>query len=172
MKLFFSFFLLMIAHAGAYSQGGKTISDDKEFITAILRQHNSLRSALHLPDLQWSSSLAKDALEWAQRLARDNKGHHDPRLIKLNEGENLWWGTADAFSYADMVSYWGNEQKDFVYGVFPDCQSSPSAVVGHYTQIVWKNTTSVGCAVASNGKTDFLVCRYSPAGNVEGEKPY
>jgi hypothetical protein len=172
MRLLFVLALLAALHASAYAQAGKAISDDKAFITAILHLHDSVRSALHLPGLQWSPALAKDALEWGKRLARDNKGHHDARLITLNEGENLWWGTADAFSYVDMVGYWANEQKNFVYGVFPNCQSSPSAVVGHYTQIVWKNTTSVGCALVGNGKTDFLVCRYSPPGNVEGEKPY
>src|SRR5450631_76196 len=123
MKFCFVLVLLTIFHAGAHCQAGKSISDDKEFIEAILHQHDSLRSALRLPDLKWSAALAKDALEWGQRLARDNKGHHDPQLIKLNEGENLWWGMADAFSYAEMVNYWAGEQKNFVYGVFPNCQS-------------------------------------------------
>ena len=47
--------------------------------------------------------------------------------------------------------------------------------VGHYTQIVWKNTTKVGCGIA-NSLTDrggeWVVCRYSPPGNYVGQKPY
>jgi hypothetical protein len=39
--------------------------------------------------------------------------------------------------------------------------------------MVWPTTTKVGCAIASNARHDFLVCRYSPAGNVMGRSvPY
>jgi len=163
-------FLLTFVLNG-YSQSNKSTYKDPSFISAILQQHNTYRSALQLPDLAWSAQLATDALAWAQHLATIDKGQHDAS-VRGKEGENLWWGTADAFAYPDMVAMWGNEKSAFKYGVFPDVSTSKSAVVGHYTQIVWKNTTSVGCALASNGKTDFLVCRYSAPGNVIGEKPY
>jgi hypothetical protein len=39
--------------------------------------------------------------------------------------------------------------------------------------MVWPTTTRIGCAVASNGRFDYLVCRYSPAGNIDGRPvPY
>ena len=43
---------------------------------------------------------------------------------------------------------------------------------GHYTQVVWRNTREVGCAVARNGSDDFLVCRYWPSGNWMGQVPF
>jgi len=46
------------------------------------------------------------------------------------------------------------------------------ADVGHYTQMIWKNTTAVGCAVATGGGMDPLVCRYSPSGNFIGQPVY
>jgi len=144
---------------------------DPPFVSGLLQQQNTYRSSLSLPALKWSEDLAKDALVWARHLASIDKGQHDPN-VRGKEGENIFWGTTGAFSYVQMVDFWGSEKKDFSYGVFPDCRTSNTAVVGHYTQMVWKNTTSVGCALASNGKTDYLVCRYSPPGNVEGEKPY
>jgi hypothetical protein len=166
----FVIFLLSFVLNG-YSQNTKSIYKDPSFISAILQQHNTYRSALQLPDLAWSAQLASDAMAWALHLASIDKGQHDAS-VRGKEGENLWWGTADAFSYPDMVAMWGNEKSVFKYGVFPDVNTSKSAMVGHYTQIVWKSTTSVGCALASNGKTDFLVCRYAVPGNVIGEKPY
>ncbi|HEY4109069.1 CAP domain-containing protein [Puia sp.] len=164
--IFLSSFVL-----SGYSQNTKSIYKDDSFISAILQQHNTYRQALQLPDLVWSPALAADALAWGQHLASIDKGQHD-MAIRGKEGENLWWGTADAFGYADMVAMWGNEKSNFRYGAFPDVSTSKSAMVGHYTQIVWKNTTSVGCALVGNGKTDFLVCRYSIPGNVVGQKPY
>jgi hypothetical protein len=34
--------------------------------------------------------------------------------------------------------------------------------------MIWPTTTRVGCALATNASTDYLVCRYSPAGNIDG----
>ena len=40
--------------------------------------------------------------------------------------------------------------------------------VGHYTQMIWPGSVRVGCAIRSSASNDYLVCRYSPAGNVMG----
>lgn len=170
VSTFIVFFSILFALKG-YTQTSKVVYKDSGFIDSILQAHNHYRSALREPPLVWSDKLAKDALAWAQHLASINKGEHDAS-IRGQEGENLFWGTADSFSYADMVGMWGNEQRSFKYDVYPNCTTNRSEVVGHYTQIVWKNTQSVGCALASNGQTDFLVCRYSAPGNIIGEKPY
>ena len=173
MRLYFLFLttVLTLFTLGGYSQTGKTVYKDTAFIAAILQHHNTYRKALQLPDLSWSPALAADALVWARHLAEIDKGQHDQDAVG-KEGENLWWGTAGYFPYGDMVDAWGGEKKQFRYGVFPDCRTNRTAVVGHYTQMVWRNTQAVGCALASNGKTDYLVCRYSPEGNMIGEKPY
>jgi len=165
------FLLLYLPASRGYSQAVQFIYKDSPFVTPVLQQHNTSRSALQLPSLTWSDALAKDALAWARHLATIDQGQHDAS-IRGKEGENIFWGTTGAFTYGQMVDFWVSEKKSFKYGVFPDCKTNRSAVVGHYTQMVWKNTTAVGCALASNGRTDYLVCRYSPPGNIEGEKPY
>ncbi|MFD2429036.1 CAP domain-containing protein [Sphingobium scionense] len=43
--------------------------------------------------------------------------------------------------------------------------------VAHYTQIIWRGTRSVGCALAEGRSFDYLVCRYYPAGNMFGMGP-
>jgi len=170
-KYLFISMLSIMTWSGGYAQRGQASPANPGFTDSILQHHAIFRSELHLPSLTWSAELASDALVWATHLAKVNKGEHDP-AVRGKEGENIWWGTAGAYGPGEMVDFWASERKDFVYGVFPDCRTSHSAVVGHYTQMIWKNTQSVGCALVSNGKMDYLVCRYAVPGNILGEKPY
>ena len=36
--------------------------------------------------------------------------------------------------------------------------------------MIWPATTRVGCALASTARTDYLVCRYATAGNIDGRR--
>ncbi|EFJ45286.1 hypothetical protein VOLCADRAFT_94353 [Volvox carteri f. nagariensis] len=78
--------------------------------------------------------------------------------------ENLAWGYSDAKSAID--AYY-SEGAGYAYGV---SQPADWHSVGHFTQVIWKASTDLGCAVATcNGGQQFQVCRYSPPGNVQGQ---
>jgi hypothetical protein len=71
------------------------------------------------------------------------------------------------------VTGWGSEGQDYDFD-----DGGFSEETGHFTQLVWKETTSVGCGRVdcgdgdpSNGEAEgwYVVCEYHPAGNVEGE---
>ena len=63
------------------------------------------------------------------------------------------------------IDGWANEESDYDYE-----KRKFSNEVGHFTQLVWKNTTSVGCGAADCGNNGWLlVCEYWPPGNVIGE---
>ena len=139
----------------------------------LLAAHNIERDRLGLPRLTWNDDLAADAQPWADHLVALRALEHAPRDNARLEGENLWMGTAGYYRPAQMVGGWAGERADFRYGVFPDVSASGQwHKVGHYTQMVWRNTAEVGCAIASGRGWDYLVCRYNPPGNWMGEKPY
>ena len=156
--------------------------DDRFARTAAA--HNRIRGEKNLPPLSWSDSLASYAGEWANQLAagKDCNMEHRPGsgTFKQEHGENLYWASArvwtdgrrevQAVTIDEVVNDWASEVKDYDYA---SNTCSPGKQCGHYTQVVWKDTTSVGCAYKQCGDSSQLwVCNYSPAGNIIGQKPY
>jgi hypothetical protein len=109
---------------------------------------------------------------WANTLNANLQFAHDPEV--QDQGENLWMGTVGFFSLTQMVDSWGGERQNFENGVFPNVSTTGNWFdVGHYSQMVWRTTTSVGCAgVAGSDGNYRLVCRYSPPGNVMGRQVF
>ncbi|EDO14674.1 hypothetical protein Kpol_282p1, partial [Vanderwaltozyma polyspora DSM 70294] len=46
-----------------------------------------------------------------------------------------------------------------------------SVATGHFTQLIWKDTTQVGCGIKYCGDYygDYIICSYNPPGNYQGE---
>ncbi|TFG89071.1 MAG: hypothetical protein E4H18_00935 [Hyphomicrobiales bacterium] len=138
--------------------------------TAMLTATNAYRARHCAPALSWSPQLAKGAQDWANACTPepDNKDRfaHSPGAWKdaNGYGENLYWGTRTTSTSA--VDWWYNEiQKyDFANPVY-------SNDVAHFTQLVWKSSTQLGCGVALCGGRNFWVCRYSPPGNWNVKTP-
>ena len=141
------------------------------FVTRILASHNAERANVGAPPMNWNASLAADAQVWADHLAQTGRFEHSPQPPREHAvGENLWMGTAHAYSFEEMVGGWIDERKDFVDGIFPNVSRTGNwEDVGHYTQLIWADTQEVGCALSSNGADEYLVCRYAKAGNWFGE---
>ncbi|MEO6381854.1 MAG: CAP domain-containing protein, partial [Nitrobacter sp.] len=70
----------------------------------------------------------------------------------------------------EMIEDWLVERRFFRAGTFPAVSTTGSwHDVGHYTQLIWPQTSSVGCAMAVTADIDYLVCRYGAPGNVMGQ---
>ena len=77
-------------------------------------------------------------------------------------GENLAQGYATPTLAVDD---WAGEEGQYNYEKRKFSDKS-----GHFTQLVWKNTTSVGCGAADCDALGwYMICEYYPAGNVIGE---
>jgi hypothetical protein len=150
-----------------------SIGLDTNFDSRLLAAHNRERTAAGLAPLGWDEGLAADAEEWAAELAATGEFEHSADDEDDPQGENLWEGTRASFTPEDMVGMWIEEKKHFKPGIFPDnSRTGDLEDIGHYTQLMWRDTGRVGCAKRSNAENDVLVCRYAAAGNVIGERPF
>lgn len=141
----------------------------------VLASHNRERAKLGIAPLEWDQSLALDAGKWGDHLARVGylKHYPDDPVDPDPQGENLWAGTRGYYSAEAMVGLWIAEKANFKPGLFPDnTVTGKLDDVGHYTQLMWRSSHKVGCALISGRSDEFLVCRYSEGGNVMGEKPF
>ncbi|KNZ33204.1 MAG: hypothetical protein AD742_07660 [Methylibium sp. NZG] len=134
---------------------------------AITAHHNQVRADVGVGPLTWSTDLAAVAQEWAEQLAISGcrMKHRSPNV----HGENLFQGTFGAFTAVDAAKAWETEKKDYRGGVLTEANFAPA---GHYTQMVWRQTTQLGCGQAICKGTLIVACNYSPAGNVLGRRPY
>jgi hypothetical protein len=140
---------------------------------AMLDGHNVARRAVGVSPLTWDDRLAASARGWADELARRGRMRHSEQRGRAGQGENLWTGTRGAYRYREMVGHWVDERRAFVKRPTPGfSRTGRWQDVGHYTQIVWRGTTAVGCAIAANARDEFLVCRYAPVGNVVGQRVF
>lgn len=141
------------------------------FAAELLDAHNEAREETGAPKLKWSQRLARDAEKWAVTLAKEGRMRHASVDERGGAGENLWMGSAGSYSATFMVRAFAEEKRHFRPGKFPDISRTGNwRDVGHYTQVVWRGTQEVGCAVVRNSRDDFLVCRYWPAGNIYGQE--
>jgi hypothetical protein len=140
----------------------------------LLAAHNRERTAAGIPALAWDAELAAEARIWGETLAASGEFEHDPDTDEEDpQGENLWAGTRGAYAPEEMVGGWIEEKKHFRHGRFPNNSATGDfADVGHYTQLMWRESDRVGCALADGAKEEVLVCRYRTAGNVVGERPF
>uniref|UniRef100_A0ACD5ZXN0 Uncharacterized protein n=1 Tax=Avena sativa TaxID=4498 RepID=A0ACD5ZXN0_AVESA len=163
----------------SYTSGGggsdkKPVDDDGEpveglsqnAIANILKEHNLFRAKEGEGPLTWNATVAK----YAQKYAEQRRGDCALKHSTGPYGENLMYGDGKSWTWRHTVDEWSEEKKHYHYNT-NTCD--PGEQCAHYTAVVWKDTTSVGCGrvTCTSGDT-LMVCSYYPAGNYEGEKPY
>jgi len=144
--------------------------------SSALSKHNTYRATHHSPNMVLSDSLNSSAQAWANQIASSGNLAHS----STSNGENLYAFYTTASSIAadtlanNAVQSWYSEVSKYDY-TNPGFSSS----TGHFTQVVWKSTTQLGCGTAKGTKrinstlynAFYVVCQYSPAGNVQGQFP-
>lgn len=161
-------------------------------IEDALEAHNSARNAVGVTSkLTWDETIAEDAQSYADEMAASGRWDHDPKNQKTDGtgyvngvyGENLYTSTAKP-TLKVAIDAWVDEEQYYTYGnIGDDATCESGQMCGHYTQVIWKDTSKVGCAMSKYLKDSGLssgpdknwyivVCKYQTAGNVSGQKPY
>lgn len=137
------------------------------FQQQMLDIHNVDRAAHSASPLVWDTTVAAAAASWAAGC----KWAHTPNNPY---GQNIAAGTWSTFGAKDATDLWYDEYKlyDFDKGEYSDA-------TGHFTQMVWKGSKKLGCALqkctaqqmglGSSGSANYVVCNYDPPGNWIGE---
>jgi uncharacterized protein YkwD len=134
-------------------------------VGTYLDAHNSFRAQHGAQPLLWSDQLAGAAQQWANKCVFN---HSDGELGPF--GENLAAGTGSSYDIRAAIKSWTDESPQY---------NPNKPISSHFTQVVWKSSASLGCAVATCngifpprfGPEKYFVCEYSPAGNVIGRFP-
>ena len=134
-----------------------------------------------LPALSWSSTVAARAQAWADGCVYM---HNTTELRDLGYGENIAAAyPPGSLSTVDAVGLWASEAPFYDYATDTCDTANPANTAhtcGHYTQLVWRGTSVVGCGFRTcttgspwgSGSWDYWVCDYAPPGNWVGERPY
>jgi len=177
----------------------KVVMDDEdttppnEQVRRLIDLHNEAREEVGIQSkIKWSPKIAKDAKTYADILANSGEFEHDSKKNHLSYenggyengpyGENLYayYNSNGKKATFEMASNdWINEKNFYHYGKVSfdgdDCDRGEQC--GHYTQIIWENTTRVGCAISQYKKGKYkggyvVVCKYKTPGNIIGQYPY
>merc|ERR1711871_522110 len=155
---------------------GNDSSPTGDFAVDILQYHNDLRQqcSSSTQSLTWNQNLAEYAQSYAEILATQNNcglshtfGGHASYSDK-NAGENLAMyissaGVDPSVAAMKAVNGWAGEG----YG-----DDATGGTTGHYTAMMWKDTTELGCGYGINEAANCIVtaCNYaSVAPNMMGQ---
>lgn len=162
-------------------------------MNALLLAHNRVRrnvtpSAVSMPMLRWNEQLAAGAQAYSATCPGITHSQQAHRMNKSLTGfdwvgENLAAGMVFEWGgFLKAVDMWADEGKGFAYVASCDTSAVCGVCVdyltcGHYEQMVWSNTTDVGCGYTLCNDDpreyyDHYVCWYGRGGNFRGKAPY
>jgi len=143
-----------------------------------LQAHNDCRCkvnppAEYMPVMTTSDAIIASAQISANRCVWAHGSYSERNMW----GENMYYSSDPRATYRQAVEGWDSEVRDYDYDT--NRPKTPGKAVGHYTQVVWADSTKVGCAKkycpSIQGRSSggvIIVCQYDPLGNMRNKKPY
>jgi len=132
----------------------------------MLDSHNLRRARFGNGPLTWDPEIARSAQAWSEQQAAMGQMRHSSGSPY---GENLSWSSGMNQTPEDILVGWSDEEEPFYDYESNSCKGG---VCGHFTQVVDRRSTRLGCGRVKKGRETYWTCQYSPAGNMRGERPY
>ena len=160
-----SFLLLILLILITFQiQTGEAELDLEKIRADILSNHNYHRKRHQVGELVRKTEIEKIAQDYSEYLASIEEMKHSGN----GYGENLYYCYASngiCVTGEKASQKWYDEVSAYDYNnpVF-------SQDTGHFTQLVWKGSTQIGCGAAcSANKKCYVTCNYYPPGNYQGQ---
>lgn len=143
--------------------------DEPRVASAFLRAHNVYRCVAGLPLLEWDTGIFATAKRWAAKAPVDRLQHSPEEQRRGANGDILGENVAigELLQPGIVVARWYSEIRSSAGGRGGTASIGRTGL-GHYTQIVWRRTRRVGCAMAQQRRV--AICHYDPAGNERGRQ--
>nr|GAT53746.1 predicted protein [Mycena chlorophos] len=164
IMLAYSFFALIavtlvLARPLVERDGNGSDASDQD-VKSYLNGHNSVRAAHGANPLQWNNTLASKAQTWANKCTNTHSG-----------GTLGPFGGTGDYNISSAINNWVTDPTE------EPAYNANAPVASHFTQIVWKASTQLGCAAQTcshvknfkHPNSHYYVCEFFPPGNVEGE---
>lgn len=159
-----------------------SIVDYNSLEAEALKAHNDLRAKHGAKPLSWSNELAQVAQNWSDKckfplLEKREKTKIEAGFsarikigvfehgggVQINAGENLAALSGTSSPISAGIALWSAEASSY---------DPTNPTFSHFTQMVWKASTHVGCSVSicnlaalKGERSNFYVCEYLEAGS-------
>ncbi|XP_018326061.1 venom allergen 5-like [Agrilus planipennis] len=166
----------------------------------VLELHNGIRNrialgkikegnngeAANMHELVYDNELEKIAQCWANYCEKDGFRHPHDSCRKTKQfnyvGQNLYlikmhFGNFTSTRFIEQsINGWYSEIKYMDKTIIDRFHGSERGNVGHFTQMIWAETTHIGCGRTQYGKGKnfyfLFICNYGIGGNVAGDAVY
>ena len=144
--------------------GYKEDSDLFTFIFNATTRHNDYRACHNAGPLLPNCELMEISQSYAEKMPSD---HSHATFHGEWMGENLYWIWNGKPTGFDPVDAWYNEIKDYDFETY---SSKNGNKVGHFTQLIWKDSKELGVGFYCNSNKCCVVANYYPGGNILNEQ--
>lgn len=165
--------LLLIVFVSTKNLRDLATFDFESFYNELILKHNVLRAKhnsgplTRFDDLAELAKVTLDGCIAAGTLVHSGTSYNGQWM-----GQNLALSSYTATADSVLNGWYYKEEVNYDYDTG---KSANGGVVGHFTQVVWKSSKQIGCAVKtgqwkSYPNSYYVCCNYFPGGNYIGQE--